>query len=85
MASFRASLLGRADGEPGHYEVAADLLNVRTGPGAEHPIAIPPISRGTRLELLEMRAEWSKVRVAATGREGWVRNTYIRRIEEVPA
>lgn len=81
MASFRAFLFGRAEDQAARYVVTAALLNVRAGPGTEHPTVRPPIQRDTVLTLVEMRAEWAKVLMEdGSGQEGWVRNAFIRSV-----
>ena len=78
MRSFRSTLFGR-EGERGlEYSVSTPLLNIRTGPGTEFPIAGPPLTAGTRLGLLDMRALWAQVVLLEGAQsEGWVRNSFI--------
>ncbi len=78
MASFRSSLFGRGDGIRDRLVVNAPLLNIRSGPGAEHPLAAPPLKAGTALELLETGPSWVRVALAdGSGVEGWVRTSYV--------
>lgn len=79
MRSFRAYLFGRGGDELPQYEVTANLLNVRSGPGTEFATVMPPIPRGTRLSLHEMQAYWARVKLTeGTRQDGWVNNTFIR-------
>ncbi len=60
--------------------VAAASLNIRGGPGAEHPKVAPALKRGTELILLEAQDRWSRVAVVGvTDLEGWVSNDFVER------
>jgi SH3 domain protein len=57
--------------------VRGAALNLRAGAGAEHEVlaALPP---GERLEVLESKGDWSKVR-RSDGSSGWIARTYLLR------
>jgi len=57
--------------------VRGAALNLRAGAGPEHEVlaALPP---GERLELLESKGDWSKVR-RSDGTSGWIARTYLLR------
>jgi N-acetylmuramoyl-L-alanine amidase len=77
LGSFRATLFGRGEESSADYLVNVKALNLRGGPGVEHPV-IALLESGARLKLLEMRALWARV-VMREGAEleGWVRNSFI--------
>lgn len=78
MQSLRSRFFGRQEDFGMRYRVTAPLLNIRAGPGAEHPTVAPPLVAGTLLRILEMGAFWSNVLLLDnTQRLGWVRNTFI--------
>ncbi|MEE9275600.1 MAG: N-acetylmuramoyl-L-alanine amidase [bacterium] len=93
LDSIRAAALGRADGEDAEGEVeeegeegddgaglrvAAEALNIRTGPGTGFGLAARPLPRGTRLNLLERRGGWSRVEPEDPPRaEGWVATRFL--------
>lgn len=53
------------------------VITLRTGPSNQNQI-IRTLRSGTRLEVLERRDEqYSRVRVASDGAEGWVLNQYL--------
>lgn len=66
LASYRARLMGRANGEAEVYLTSA-ALNVRAGPGTEHAI-LPgsPLPAGTRVGVLEQQGVWWRVDVLDT-------------------
>jgi uncharacterized protein YgiM (DUF1202 family) len=57
--------------------VVADRLNVRAGPGAEHPV-VGKLSRGAQVRVLEEASGWKRVRPDAGGLEGWVAGEYLQ-------
>lgn len=63
--------------------VKGDVVNLRMGPGTGYGI-VGRMARGLRLELLEARAGWYKVRLA-TGRTGWVAGWLVEAIPGAPA
>jgi N-acetylmuramoyl-L-alanine amidase len=78
MASFRASIFGRGDDAPERMTVNVPLLNIRSGPGTEHPTVLPPLKAGTRLDLIEMGPLWAHVALTdGSGLDGWVRNSFV--------
>jgi N-acetylmuramoyl-L-alanine amidase len=80
LNAVRSRALGRgADVHP-RLVVNAPSLNIRTGPGAEHPKAAPALKRGAELILLEAQDRWSRVAVVGvTDLEGWVSNDFVER------
>jgi len=54
--------------------VAANALNFRQAPDRRAARAGDPLSRGTRVRILEQRGGWSRVAVT---REGWVASGYL--------
>lgn len=81
MANIRSKLLGRQEEEDEIYEVIADALNIRRGPGIEFDPVSPALSHGTKVAILEARDRWNKVDVeGANDIEGWVYNRYIKKV-----
>lgn len=63
---------------PATVETTASSLNVRDGPmGA----VLGTVPRGTRLQALELREGWFRVRWS--GREAWISATYARRVSGI--
>jgi uncharacterized protein YgiM (DUF1202 family) len=60
--------------------VVASSLNVRTGPGAEHPV-VGRLARGEQVSVLEEAEGWKRVRREAGGLEGWVAGIYVQSSE----
>jgi N-acetylmuramoyl-L-alanine amidase len=90
MQSFRARLLGRRADESVQYETT-DYLNIRTGPGTEHP-TLPgsPLPTGTRMEIIKREDLWALVDVLdkvddIVDLNGWVHTRYIKRVRPEPA
>jgi N-acetylmuramoyl-L-alanine amidase len=80
LDAVRSRALGRGTDALPRLVVAAASLNVRSGPGAEHPKVAPALKRGTELILLEAQDRWSRVAVVGeTDLEGWVCNDFIER------
>ncbi len=85
MASFRASVLGRAEDEAIHYETATNL-NIRTGPGTHYgKIVDSPLPTGTPVEILDQQGSWRFVDVLDTiddvmDLQGWVHGRYLKRM-----
>jgi SH3 domain protein len=72
-----------APAPPAHAEdawVRGAALNLRAGAGPEHAVlaALPP---GERLEVLESRGEWARVR-RSDGTAGWIARSYL--LHEAP-
>jgi N-acetylmuramoyl-L-alanine amidase len=81
MANIKAKLWGRQEEEDEIYEVTADALNIRKGPGVEFERLSSPLARGTKVYLIERRDRWSNVDVESANEiEGWVFNKYIRKV-----
>ena len=87
MESFRARVLGRADGQaPLVLAQTTTALNIRVGPGTGfEKLPASPLPAGTKLELLETSEAWHRVSVldVVAGDmdiEGWVHGRYVRRI-----
>jgi SH3 domain protein len=75
-----AAALAIAGAAPARAEeawVRGAALNLRAGAGPEHEVlaALPP---GERLDVLESRGEWSRVR-RSDGTTGWIARSYLLR------
>ncbi len=57
--------------------VVATRLNVRSGPGAEHPV-VGKLTRGEQVRVLEETSGWKRVRPDVGGVEGWVAGEYLQ-------
>jgi N-acetylmuramoyl-L-alanine amidase len=78
MQSFRSSLFGRSDSARDRLVVTASLLNLRAGPGTDHPKVASPLTAGTVLDLIDMTPSWAHVALTdGSGLEGWVRNSFV--------
>lgn len=78
---IRAAMEGRAEEEEERYEVTADALNIRRGPGVEFEMVTSALPKGTRLRLLEKRDRWTRVDVEdQSDTEGWVYNRFIAKV-----
>ena len=53
----------------------ADALNIRRGPGTEHP-AFARLERGQQVEVTKVTGTWASVRTQG-GAEGWVQKQYL--------
>jgi len=78
MDNFRSRLFGRdTDSEPsvieGRGSVNTNLLNFRDAP--DGVLDGPPLTEGTRVDILERQGDWLRVDVV---RRGWVSAGYIR-------
>ncbi|MCF3592524.1 SH3 domain-containing protein [Rhodobacteraceae bacterium LMO-12] len=51
-------------------------LNLRTGPGSEYQI-VQRMGHGSRVDVLETKGSWSRVRQQANGAEGWAFRKYL--------
>jgi N-acetylmuramoyl-L-alanine amidase len=79
LANIRARVMGRSEEQDPMYEVAAQALNIRNGPGVEYETLSTPLAAGTKLALLESTDRWSRVEVQGQNDlEGWVFSKYIR-------
>lgn len=80
LDAVRSRALGRGADVLPRLVVDAASLNIRGGPGAEHPKVAPALKRGTELILLEAQDRWSRVAVVGvTDLEGWVCNDFVAR------
>jgi uncharacterized protein (TIGR02594 family) len=61
--------------EPLKLRVTATSLNLRQGPGKEHP-PVETLSRGLVVDEVERSRDWIRVRTPG-GREGWVASAYV--------
>ena len=83
MSSFRSRLLGRQEEEDEIYEVIADALNIRKGPGIEFEPVSSPLPYSTKVTLLDSGDRWSKVDIEGPNDiEGWVYNKYIKKVKD---
>lgn len=79
LASDRSDV-GDERSEPlGHGTVTASALNIRSGPSAGNPTIAPPLSRNTKVEILEESNGWFKVDVSLIG---WVSSRFIQEVDE---
>jgi N-acetylmuramoyl-L-alanine amidase len=77
LRALRGRVLGRTADETPHLVVTASSLNIRGGPGAEHPKVAPALKRGTELVPLQRLDRWSRVAVVGKDLEGWVSNEFV--------
>ncbi len=81
LGAVRSRALGRGADVMPRLTVNAASLNIRSGPGAEHPKVAPALKRGAELVLLEPQDRWSRVAVVGgTDLEGWVCNDFVTRL-----
>ncbi len=57
--------------------VTARALNLRGGPGTNHPVT-GKLAKGDRVRVLEEQGEWRRVRVGEAGAEGWASSAYLK-------
>jgi len=62
----------------GDYGVPSTDLNLRTGPTTRTRNVITVLGTADHFEILETKRAWYRVRVVATGAEGWVAKRYVR-------
>lgn len=74
LDGLRKDVLGKDTSERGSMVVAADTLNVRQGPGSNHPLAGDPLTRGTKTRILDRQGGWTRVEVV---RQGWVADQFL--------
>lgn len=85
MASFRSSVMGRADDGEEYWETLS-ALNIRSGPGSQHDkLEGSPLAQGTRVEVLREDGVWRFVDViddvgGQNDLQGWVHGRYLRRL-----
>jgi N-acetylmuramoyl-L-alanine amidase len=82
MSAFRGQVMGRHDEQPDVF-IVAEELNLRQGPGAEHP-RIATLPSGTRVEVLDESGSWRRVDVLGTvgddmDLQGWVHGRFLHR------
>jgi len=83
LVNIRAKVFGRSEEQDEIYEVVADSLNIRKGPGIEYDHVSSPLLRGTRAALLERTDRWSRVDVEGPNDlEGWVSSKYIKKTSQ---
>lgn len=80
MASFRKKVMGGRDEQPETF-AATEELNLRGGPGSQHPL-VEALPMGTRVEVVEESGSWRRVIVqdSVHGRDelrGWVHGRYL--------
>lgn len=86
MDSYRSRLTGRREETPVLFEVTADTLNLRRGPGTEYDPPFIELPKGTKVERLQISGNWWFVRVIpnppALGAdlEGWVHSYFLKRV-----
>jgi len=72
---------------PGHGRVTASKLNMRRGPGTEHPV-VGALERGQKVQILGERGGWLEVAAkspkGAPALRGWVSGKYVER-RDAPA
>lgn len=76
--AWAAGWVARVEFAPSEAEavVTTDRLNVRAGPGLDHPIRTQ-VATGDRFPLLEIRGQWWRIRLP-DGQEGWVFSEYLQ-------
>jgi len=57
--------------------VVATRLNVRAGPGAEHPV-VGKLAQGDEVRVLEVIDGWKRVRPDTGGLEGWAAGEFLQ-------
>ncbi len=83
LENIRARVLGRHEDVEELFEVTANFLNIRKGPGVEFGKVADALPAGTKVALLETRNRWSKIDVQQENDiEGWVFNKYLKAIPE---
>jgi N-acetylmuramoyl-L-alanine amidase len=80
MTSFRKKVMGGRDEQPDSF-IATEELNLRGGPGSQHPL-VEALPMGTRVEVVEESGSWRRVVVqdSVHGRDelrGWVHGRYL--------
>ncbi len=83
MREFRSLLQGRSEETAQGYQTK-DHLNIRTGPGTQHPLLEgSPLPPGTRVTVLDEQGSWRFVDVeevvnGVMDLQGWVHGGYLR-------
>lgn len=57
--------------------VVATRLNVRAGPGAEHPV-VGKLAQGSEVRVLEIVDGWKRIRPDTGRLEGWVAGEFLQ-------
>jgi N-acetylmuramoyl-L-alanine amidase len=79
MEFFRGRVLGREESVYPQY-ITTTNLNIRAGAGVGFvTLTAKPLTKGTKLELLEQSGEWMRVNVVGkSDLEGWVNANYVK-------
>jgi len=72
MAELRQSVFGVEK-----LKVTADVLNVRSGAGVDFPVT-GTLLKGSEVNVLTKKDNWSEVFICETGTKGWVSNKYLK-------
>ncbi|MET0388098.1 MAG: N-acetylmuramoyl-L-alanine amidase [Polyangiales bacterium] len=87
LQSFRGRVFGRAeDGDIDRWTTTT-AVNIRVGPGTQHPTVIPvPLPTGTDVEVHRREGVWCEVDVlesvsGVNDVQGWVHGRYLRLVE----
>jgi N-acetylmuramoyl-L-alanine amidase len=81
LVNIRARVFGRSEEKDDVYEVIADSLNIRKGPGVEYNTVASPLLKGTRMAILDQTDRWSKVDAEGPNDiEGWVSSKFIQKV-----
>lgn len=59
-------------------KVTAARLNIRSGPGVNHPLAGAVLPVDALVQVISQCGEWSYVQVQATKQLGWVSSTHLK-------
>ena len=55
--------------------LASENLNIRSGPGPQHPILRSPLPKGEKVKVMDAKNGWTKVEVTTSG---WVSSRYLK-------
>lgn len=77
VAASRALKLSTASGQSQFITVNTPYLNIRSGPGQQHPV-IAEVRQQTNLQLLALTTNWARVALPASNINGWVLRRYTR-------
>jgi N-acetylmuramoyl-L-alanine amidase len=80
MHSFQ-NICAPRDDDGGDAYVAISELNVRSGPGVEHPkVEGGPLVTGQRVYVVAVQGSWWHVHALGSALEGWVSSRYLRNV-----